>query len=78
MKLFLKIVSCLLLWAPLLANAAEKNLVALNAELQREITKLPVIGGDRLGTNDLKDQVVLISFFCELVSALQYRVSTFE
>jgi thiol-disulfide isomerase/thioredoxin len=63
MKLLLKIVGFLLLWVPLQANAVEKISVTLNAELQREITKLPVIKGDILRTNDLKGQVVLISFF---------------
>jgi len=63
MKTFLKIVTCFLLCAPLQANAVEKNSVSLTEELQRKITRLPTIEATKLGPNDLKNQVVLISFF---------------
>ena len=63
MKTFLKIVTCFLLWVPMQASAVEKNSVSLTEELQRKITNLSVIEGESLGTNSLKNQVVLISFF---------------
>jgi hypothetical protein len=54
MKTILGIVICLLLLAPLQANTTKKNLVELAEEVQRKITKISVIEGERLRTNGLK------------------------